>query len=401
MVSSTHKRRIDHGERGQVVPIVALALTVLFGAASLAVDVGYWRYQERVQQAAADSAAMAGASEIASGSTGVAAAAAYDATLNGFTDDGGANVKVQVHFPPTSGPYNGNTTAVEVIVEKKHPGFFAKVLGIDTQWVRARAVGAVNSWGRYCIYGLSTSGTAVLFNGSTVNTPKCGIVSDADMTINGATVTAWSLGYVGSVINNGSTYPNNSATPKKALLTSDPCPTIPGCAYLKAHPPNSGPCMSPTIYNGLATATLQPGRYCANVIINGCTNVVFNPGVYEFDAGVTANGVTNVSGNGVTIYNASGSLVINGSTVNLTAPSTGNTAGVLFYQNPADTNAFTVNGSGGGYAGMIYFPASQLTINGTLSQWLLLVGNTVVINGSGTNVASSAFPGWGRSVLAE
>jgi hypothetical protein len=400
MLSSTHKRRIDHGERGQVIPIVALALTVLFGAASLAVDVGYWRYQERVQQAAADSAAMAGASEIASGAGGVAAAAAYDATLNGFTDDGGANVKVQVHYPPTSGAYNGNTSAVEVIVEKKQPGFFAKVLGINTQWVRARAVGLVSAWGRYCIYGLSTSGTSVLFNGSTVNTPKCGIVSDADMTINGATVTAWSLGYVGSVINNGSTYPNNSSQPKKALYTSDPCPTVPGCEYLKTHPPSGGTCITPTLYNG-GTATMNPGHYCAQVIWNGCTNVVFNPGLYVFDSGTIMNGVTNISGSGVTFYNNSGQLVINGSSVTLSAPSTGNTAGVLIYQNPADSSAFTTNGSGAGYAGMMYFPTSQIVINGTISQWLLIVGSTVTINGSGTNVASSAFPGWGRSVLAE
>ena len=394
------KRRTNEAERGQVIPIVALALTVLFGAAALAVDVGYWRYQERLQQAAADSAAVAGASELALGSAGATAAAAHDATLNGFTDDG-VNVTVQTNWPPTSGAYNANTSAVEVIIRKNQPGFFGKVLGFNTQWLSARAVGLVSSYGRFCIYGLSTSGTSVLFNGSTVNTPKCGIISDSDMTINGATVTAFSLGYVGSVINNGSTYPGNSAQPKKAMLTSDPCPTIAGCAWIKAHPPNSGPCLSPTTYNGLATATLNPGRYCVNVIINGCTNVVFNPGLYEFDAGVTANGVSNVSGSGVTIYNKSGSMIMNGSNVNLSAPTTGNTAGVLFYQNPANTNAFIANGNGGGYAGMIYFPTSQITLNGSLSQWLLVVGSTVTINGSGTSVSSAAFPGWGRSVLAE
>jgi putative Flp pilus-assembly TadE/G-like protein len=396
-----HKRHIRNGERGQVIPIVALALTVLFGAAALAVDVGYWRYQERLQQSAADSAAIAGASESSLGAVAAATAAAHDATMNGFTDDGGVAVRVQVNSPPASGPYNGNTSAVEVIVQKKQPGFFAKVMGINSQWVSARAVGLVSNNDRMCIYGLSTSGTAVLFNGSTVNMPRCGIISDSNMTINGATVTSWAIGYVGTVINNGSTYPGNSAHPKQALLTSDPCPTIAGCEYLRLNPPHSGACLSPTVYNGLPTATLQPGRYCVNVIINGCTNVVFNPGLYEFDAGVTANGVTNVNGAGVTIYNNSGQVIINGSTVNLTAPANGNTQGVLFFQNPADTNAFIANGSGGGYAGMVYFPTSQITLNGTLSQWLLVVGSTVVINGSGTNVPSAAFPGWGRSVLAE
>jgi putative Flp pilus-assembly TadE/G-like protein len=399
-MSSMRKRRTRDSERGQVIPIVALALTVLFGAAALAVDVGYWRYQERLQQAAADSAAVAAASEIALGLGSVNAAAAHDATLNGFTDDG-VNVRVVPNWPPATGAYSGNTSAVEVVIRKNQPGFFGKVLGFNTQWISTRAVGLVSSYGRFCIYGLSTSGTSVLFNGSVVNTPKCGIISDADMTINGATVTAFSLGYAGSVISNGATYPGNSAQPKKAMVTSDPCPTIAGCAWLKAHPPNSGPCVTPTTYNGLTTATLNPGRYCVTVILNGCTNVVFNPGLYEFDAGVTSNGVSNFSGTGVTLYNNTGSMIMNGSNVNLSAPTTGNTAGVLFYQNPANTNAFIANGNGGGYAGMIYFPTSQITLNGSLSQWLLVVGSTVTINGSGTSVSSAAFPGWGRSVLAE
>jgi hypothetical protein len=393
------KERTHRGERGQIIPLVALALAVLMGAASLAVDVGYWRYQERLQQAAADSAAVAAAGEIDYGAGGVATAAAHDATLNGFTDDGGVNVKVTVNYPPASGGYNGNASAVEVIVQKKQPGFFAKALGMSSQWLSARAVGLVSTADRNCIYGLATTGTPILFNGSTVNAPRCGIVSNHDMTINGATVTAWGIGYANTDIDNGSTY--HEAHPAHALAASDPCPSIPGCAYLKAHPPTSGACMSPTVYNGLATATLQPGRYCSNVIVNGCTNVVFNAGVYDFDAGITMNGVTNITGNGVTLYNNSGQLTINGSNISLKAPASGNTEGVVIYQNPADTNAFIANGSGGGYAGMVYAPNSTLTINGTLSQWLLMVGANVVINGSGTNVPDAAFPGWGRAVLAE
>ena len=61
-----------------------------------------------------------------------------------------------------------------------------------------------------------------------------------------------------------------------------------------------------------------------------------------------------------------------------------------------------MNGSGGtGYAGMIYFPSSQITINGTLSSWLFIVGDTIVINGSGTNVPSASFPGGGHAALVE
>ncbi len=394
------RKQCTHGgERGQIIPLVALALAVMMGAAALAVDVGYWRYQERLQQAAADSAAVAAAGELTFGGGGYATAAAHDATLMGYTDDGGTTTRVTVNSPPTSGGYNANASAVEVIIEKKNPSFFAKIFGFNSQWLSARAVGLVSDSARNCIYGLATTGTPILFNGSTVNAPRCGIVSNHDMTINGATVTAWGIGYANTDIDNGSTY--HEAHPAHALAASDPCPSVPGCAYLKAHPPTTGACMSPTVYNGLATATLQPGRYCSNVIVNGCTNVVFNAGVYDFDAGITMNGVTNITGNGVTLYNNSGQLTINGSNISLKAPATGNTQGVVVYQNPTDTNAFIANGSGGGYAGMVYSPNSTLTINGTVSQWLLMVGANVVINGSGTNVPDAAFPGWGRAVLAE
>ena len=395
------RRAALSSSRGQALPLVAMMMVLITGTAALAVDAGFWRYQERLQQSAADSAAVAGAGELPYGAAGnYATAAATDATLNGYTHDG-TNVKVIVNNPPQSGAYNGNANAVEVIVEKKQPAFFARALGINSQWVRTRSVAVLSSDGRDCIYGLSTTGTAVTINGATVFAPACGIISDSNMTVNGATVTARFIGYAGTGIDNGSSYPSGGAHPKHALAASDPCPTIAGCAYLKANPPHTGTCMTPTTYNGLSTATLFPGRYCVQVIINGCTDVVFQPGLYEFDAGITMNGVTHVSGSGVTMYNGSGQVIINGSTVNLTAPATGNTAGVLLYQNPADSMPFVANGSGGGYAGAVYFPSSQVTINGNFSNWLLVVGSTVTINGSGTNVPSSSFPGTGHAVLAE
>ena len=66
---------------------------VLMGMTALAVDVGYWRNQQRLEQTAADAAAIAGADELgypalADWST----AAKNDAAANGFTDNGGVTV---------------------------------------------------------------------------------------------------------------------------------------------------------------------------------------------------------------------------------------------------------------------------------------------------------------------
>ena len=84
---------------------------------------GYLRYQKRLQQSAADSAALAGAAEIKfGGSGGVTKAAQQDSSLNGFTD-GTNNVSVAVHNPPSTGPNFTDHNAVEVVVSAVQPTF--------------------------------------------------------------------------------------------------------------------------------------------------------------------------------------------------------------------------------------------------------------------------------------
>src|SRR6516164_3968761 len=51
-------------DEGQALVTVALALTVLLGFTGLAVDMGVLRYEKRLQQTAADAAAIAGASNL-------------------------------------------------------------------------------------------------------------------------------------------------------------------------------------------------------------------------------------------------------------------------------------------------------------------------------------------------
>ena len=81
------------------------------GFAGLGVDMAISpRHEKRLQQTAADSAAIAAAAELPYGSAGVAAAAKHDSASNGFTDGGtgcpGAVgcVTVTVNNPPVSGP---------------------------------------------------------------------------------------------------------------------------------------------------------------------------------------------------------------------------------------------------------------------------------------------------------
>lgn len=398
-LASRFRRVGQEGERGQVVPIVALAVVMLLGAAGMAVDTGYLRYMERVQQSAADSAAIAGANELAyPAANDVQAAARADAASNGFSNDG-SNINVTVNNPPASGTYAGNVNAVEVIVQANHGMFFERILGVAAKSVTSRAVavfGSANGAGN-CIYALNSD---IDMNSATINAPSCGIISNGIMNLNSDHITAASIGAVGAISTNSSTFPE--ASPSTAIAAIDPCPTIAGCAYLTANPPATSPCTVSNLSLNSATTTLNPGVYCQSVNMNS-SNVTFNPGLYVFTNGLNANSTT-MTGNGVTFYVLGSSFNANSTTFNLTAPSTGNYAGILFFQPPVNTSSANFNSSGGtGIQGAIYLPKGTLTTNSTFDTWLLIVAGDIHMNSSSVNVpANSTFPGSSRhGYLAE
>ncbi|GAC1593365.1 MAG: hypothetical protein NVS3B28_23250 [Candidatus Velthaea sp.] len=386
---------LRHGERGQTLPIVALMFTVFLGFSALAIDVGNWRYQQRIEQTAADSASVAGAielnySRVASVVTTVARA---DAALNGFTDNG-TNVTVTVNNPPLTGPLTGNTNAVEVIVAKKHLGFFTGIFGQNFQWVVARAVTSQSLVGRACIYTLN--GDISITGGGTISAQSCGLSTDNNLNISSnATVNANTIGYVGSWSGVG-TYPNGQ--PEKTVSVQDPCQTIVGCNYLSANPPPLSPCadVSPI------PATLLPGEYCS--VLNIATTVTFSPGLYVFDQGFAASGGAVISGTGVTLYNKSSTFTSSGTaSIILSAPSTGNMEGMVFYQPASNSNPFTLNGSSGTYdfTGGMYMPTAAMTMNASVPHTTLLVAGSISMNGGGIGATATGLPGVGHVVMGE
>src|SRR5438874_9600862 len=74
-------------QSGQALATMAIAMVVLAGFAGLAIDMGTLRYQKRLQQTAADAAAVAGAQNIGYG--GIQSGAQAAAATNGFADNTG------------------------------------------------------------------------------------------------------------------------------------------------------------------------------------------------------------------------------------------------------------------------------------------------------------------------
>jgi uncharacterized membrane protein len=64
---STHHTKLS--ERGQSLVLITVFMMSLLGMAALAIDAGSWYQTKRAVQAAADSSALAGASQLATAAT--------------------------------------------------------------------------------------------------------------------------------------------------------------------------------------------------------------------------------------------------------------------------------------------------------------------------------------------
>lgn len=122
--------KIAKDTRGQATVITLVFLVVLCGMAALVLDVGSWYRADRALQQKADAAALAGAQALP-GSTGDATALAIEyANKNG----GGLDAS-GISF---SGTVVADDT-ISVKLTKPAPGFFSKVLGLDSVTVAAHA----------------------------------------------------------------------------------------------------------------------------------------------------------------------------------------------------------------------------------------------------------------------
>jgi hypothetical protein len=378
-------------ESGQALVLTALALVVLIGFAGLAIDTGVLRYQKRLQQGAADAAALAGASNLASTSGGITTGAQNASATNGFTDNGGGAVSsctasnaavgttcVQVNNPPLSGPHASNNKYVEALVAVVQPTYFMRIFGVNSEAITARAVatnvsGGANGGG--CLYTLGAPAASiegVNINGNaTLNAKTCGINDNGNFNTagNALTVNAGTFGVSGTCCSAGGTV--------TCTVTPDSCPTFSTPAsvnpFASLTPPAVG---APASFTCPGTGAV-PGTY-SGITLTGKTNCNFNAGIYILDGGgFTCHGTPTITGTGVMFYLTNGATwdCSGNDTINFTAPSPSNCAscpsqydGILIYQDPNDTNGPTLGGNTGStYTGVLYFPTAQVTFSGNSS----------------------------------
>jgi len=148
--------------------------------------------------------------------------------------------------------------------------------------------------------------------------------------------------------------------------------------------------------------TLSPGVYCNGLSISNGATAAMNPGVYFIDRGTFAvGGGAHVTGTGVTIVlssstggNYANAVIDNGTTVTLSAPTTGATAGMVFYgdrrASVAGTSSTFAGGTAINFTGAIYLPTQTLNwnngANNTSSSCTELIAATIVLGGANLQI---------------
>jgi Flp pilus assembly protein TadG len=356
----------------------------------LAIDTGHLQLAKIRMQTAADAAALGAVQERKNNSAAdFVAPARADAAFNGFTH-GQNGVSVTVNSPPVTGFYTADSTAVEVLIHRDVKTFFMALGGFHTMGVKARSV-ARRGPGTTCMHILDpTASSAVSASGGAIVQVNCGVhinsSSNTALSVSGgARITATQVNIVGSYSASG----GGVISPAPAIhVATEPDPL----AHVPA--PAAGACTS-TNYSvsGAQVRTISEGVYCGGISVSGGSRLTLNPGTYILKGGgLSVSGGSYLTGAGVTFYNtfaagySYGAISLSGGTYNqLSAPTTGPLAGILFFQDRSLTSGAASSLSGGAtsrFDGALYFPKTALSYSGgTGTEYTIIVAKTLSFSG--------------------
>ncbi len=391
---------------GSALTVTALAIAMIMASATIAVDMGYAYVIKSRLQGAADSAAMAGATELPDETNARARAKAYaalsmpaathgtvladaDVTVGNWAD----NTRV---FTANGNPVN----AVRVITRRSDDNgnplgmFFGRALGIEDvnisrMAIAARRVGDAPP----CVMTLATSGNNSLYldSNADIDLTNCSVHvnssnGDALNAQSNSTLGADETCVVGGYSGGASHY--SPAPTTGCDVKSDP--------FADVDPPSVGSCnYNNTFVGDSDVVTLTPGVYCGGITIDADADVTFAPGEYIVKDGqfeVLSN--AQVSGSGVGFYLTGSNSTIffdSNTSPDFTAPTTGDLAGMVFFQdrNASGTHRIDSNFIGG-IEGAMYFPNgdfvsdSNSSLTGGGSNCAYLLAQNIEFNSSAT-----------------
>jgi len=407
--------------RGNVAAITALLMLPMLGGFALATEASGWYLINRVAQNAADSAALAAASnnDYAAGGTGYITEGKGVAASYGFKD-GTSAATVSVTFDPTAPLPDcvANGGCYVATVTKSVSLFFSQIVGYGGnttfgngrgQLIRAGALAVPKiETVDYCLTALSGGSSTITFNGFSMgDLSNCALRSNGDVKCNGNNYNFRSITY-------GGTDQNCDPGYKNAAPITDPYNPAPSGMYTIP----SNPCM--TYYaegNGNGAASALPASnkltqvggisstpYCGDVALNEDVTISSNQVLVIENGRLDLNGHTlsTTSGGGLAVVfsGTSGSYShypmssASGGVLNIAAPTSGTWSGVALWQDPSLTAGLDMTFSGNNptfdLTGLVYAPKANITINGAIDKatsgvnCFSLVAYTVTISGTGS-----------------
>ena len=359
--------------------IFAFSLPFLFGAAALAIDLGYVRLLQVQLQTAADAAALAAVKELPDEIATRNRAIEYASKNLAVAEHGNVvtngDVKIGNWDDATRTFTDGGTplNSVRVVAQRSKANgnevdlFLANVIGIQEQDVGVSAIALLGD-PLACVIALDPTGTGVSINsGSSLVTFNCGIQvnsssSSAITTNSGSSVTVndgESFCVVGNYTGSGyNPAPETGCDPVPDPLAGLPIPPTGSCDHT-----------TKVVVNG-GSQTLTPGRYCAGLEITSAGTADFEPGLYIIEGDkFTVNAGSTITGDDVTFFFADKDAIVlfnQGSSVQLAASTGGPYTGILFFQNPGigDITVNEINSDSTSFLnGALYFPRGEVRVN--------------------------------------
>lgn len=374
-------RRSERARRGAVAVVIVISIVPILCVTALVLDGGLLMSRRRQTQAVADASAHAAACLLAKNYAtdagtdpqGKAMTAALSvAAQNGYVDHS-ATASVSVRIPPTTGTFAGKPGNVEVVITYNQARGFSSMFASGSIPVTARSVGRVVSTTPTSILLTDTSAAGALtLTGSARLTATGAIqVNSANAGAVNASNGAYATDTGGMNIAGGYVIPN-WATPSVFFSKT---PAINQAAmsdpFSSLAPPSAsslGTGVGPALPYG--NNTISPGVFNGGLTLGGGSTITMNPGIYYMKNGgfTVANGVR-LTGSGVMIYIDGGGGAISfqgGTTINLTAPTSGAYKGIAYFQDRSNTSSLNniANGATVNMSGTLYAPNAPLTIAG-------------------------------------
>lgn len=369
-------KRLGRDRRANVALMFSLLAVPLMLAVGVGVDYGMAAKTRLQMQAALDAAVLAGAAASSSQSqtaaVGVARrvfAADTQSLTSGVTTSFAFNSK---------GNLTGAATYQATTLFGTFTGSSSVKIAVASE---ASAAGS-----NVCILLLapSTVQSLLVNSGANVTATNCeldskSLAAPAAVFNAGSNFTFTKLCLQGTdIIENGGSHPN--------LDTGCGAASNPFVGKLPA-PPSTSCTNTGTTYGNVGTVNLNPGVYCGAMSFNFPTTVNFSPGVYVIKGGdwIVDGGTWN--GAGVAFYfpDTSSIQFNSGMSMNLTAPTAGRYAGILFYEADGLSSSNWVWDASVSetLSGLVYLPSRNLIWNSpssVVSHQLTMIANTAIFD---------------------